>query len=138
MENEIRAVLDTNVIVSGLLFGGVPKVIVDAALDRKFTAVSSMPLIKELQLVLSRPKFGLDEHLFRSLLEPYLDVVEIINPSSQVDEIKRCPADNRVLECAIDGESQYIVTGDQRDLVALKKFKGIPIITPKNFISRLI
>lgn len=133
----MRVVLDTNVLVSGLLFGGVPKIIIDAALGGSFTAVSSIPLINELQLVLSKPKFKLDDFLVEALTTPYLDIVEIVNPTTEITVIERCPADNRVLECAVHGKCHYIVTGDRRDLVSLGVYDGIPIVSPRKFIYSL-
>lgn len=133
----MRVVLDTNILVSGLLFGGLPKLIIDTSLNRGFTAVSSITLIKELQLVLAKPKFKLDDFLIEALTTPYLEVVEIVNPKIKIEAIERCPADNRVLECAVCGKCNYIVTGDRRDLLSINSYEGIPIVSPKVFVNHL-
>lgn len=94
----IRAVVDTNIVVSGLLFGGLPYKIVKQALDKKFIPVTSPHLIAEIERVMLYPKFTLSPQEVRLLLDPYLNVTEIVIPTETISVIKSCPADNRVLE----------------------------------------
>lgn len=134
---KLRAVVDTNVAVSGLLFGGVPGKIVKSALKSEFDWVSSKPLLVELERVLRSRKFSLSEREIESFLVPVLEVIEIVVPRIEVSVIERCPADNRVLEAAIEGRADVITTGDRRDLVSLVKFRGIPILSPREFLDLL-
>ena len=97
----IRAVIDTNIVVSGLLFGGLPYRVVRAAIDRKFTHVTSPPLMTEIEKVIRSKKFGLSHKEADFLLNPFFDRATIVVPTQEIDVIPRCPADNRVLECAI-------------------------------------
>ena len=133
----MRVVIDTNVAVSGLLFGGIPGKIIDLALDRKVIWCSSPDLKSEMDRVLMKPKFGLSEHEYLSLTIPVYDVIEWFNPVTKVDIIKRCPFDNHVLECALESGSKFIVTGDRRDLVSIGLFHGIKILQPKAFLETL-
>jgi putative PIN family toxin of toxin-antitoxin system len=133
----IRAVVDTNIIVSGLLFGGLPSKVVNAAIDRRFIWVTSPYLIEELERVLGYKKFDLSEREVKILLTPLIEISEVIIPTTTVDIIERCPADNRVLECAVDGKCSFIVTGDRRDLLSIKKFHHIEIITAKYFLDKI-
>ena len=133
----MRAVLDTNVLVSGFLFGGVPLKIIRAALQGDFFYVTSPSLQEELNRVLSTRKFGLTKTEISDLTSPLLDVAMVVYPEESIEVITRCPADNRVLECAIKGSAGAIVTGDKRDLIKLIRFKGIPIQSPRAFLDRL-
>lgn len=131
----LRAVVDTNVVVSGLLFGGLPYKIIRAALKRQFVWVTSAQLISETERVLSAPKFGLSNDEIQALTSPLFEIAEIVVPVTEVDVIQRCPADNRVLECALDGHCSVIVSGDRRDILSLKAFHGIRILNPRQFLE---
>ena len=131
----IRAVVDTNITVSALLFGGLPLKIVKAALSKKFIWVTSPFLIEEAERVLSSDKFGLSAHEMKTLTEPIFSIAEIVIPTMTINAIPRCPADNRVLECAVQGKCAFIVSGDRRDLLVLKKFQHVDIITARQFMD---
>lgn len=133
----IRAVVDTNVLVSGLLFGGVPLKVIDAAIARKFTLVTSPILMDEVDRVMRYKKFGLTDNEIAVLTQPLFSIAEIVVPVTTIDIIARCPADNRVLECAVEGKCQIIVSGDRRDLLSLRKFRNVEIFTPRQFIDQI-
>jgi putative PIN family toxin of toxin-antitoxin system len=133
----IRAVIDTNITVSGLLFGGLPLKIIHAALARRFEWVTSPILMKELEQVLRSKKFALADHEIEVLMAPILRVAEIIVPEKTITTIARCPADNRVLECAVEGRCSVIVSGDRRDLLSLKRYLHVDIMTARQFLDRL-
>ena len=133
----IRAVIDTNVTVSGLLFGGLPLKIIHAALARRFEWVTSPVLIYELERVLQSKKFSLSEHEIQVLTTPISGIAEIIVPEKTINAITRCPADNRVLECAIEGRCSVIVSGDRRDLLSLKRYHHVEIVTARQFFDRI-
>jgi putative PIN family toxin of toxin-antitoxin system len=131
----MRVVIDTNVAVSGLLFGGLPGKIIDLCLSGQMIWCSSMPLKNELDRVLSKDKFGLTQEEYEALVSPIYDVMEWFHSEEVIDVIHRCPADNRVLECAVASQARCIITGDRRDLVSLGNFRGIPILQPKQFFE---
>ena len=131
----IRVVVDTNIVISGLLFGGTPYKVVKTAIDRKFLHLLSAPLINEIERVMRSKKFGLSSNEASMLTEPFFERATIVVPTCAINAIRRCPGDNRVLECAVDGNAQYIVTGDRKDLLSLGKFQGIPIISAKDFLQ---
>ena len=131
----IRVTVDTNITVSGLLFGGLPLKVVRFALEKRFIWVTSPSLIDETERVLGSQKFGLSKHEVTALVSPIFDIAEIVVPQNEINVIHRCPADNRVLECASEGRCTLIVTGDRRDLIALHIFQGIQIITARQFIE---
>ena len=133
----IRAVVDTNVTVSALLFGGVPLKIVHAAIARRFTWVTSPMLMDESERVLKSDKFGLSNKEIQKLTAPLFAIAEVVVPVKTIDFIERCPADNRVLECAVEGSCSVIVTGDRRDFLSLKTFQKIRIISARQFLDQL-
>ena len=131
----IRAVVDTNVVVSGLLFGGLPYKIIRAAMARKFTWVTPPILIDEIERVTSYPKFRLSNPEVKALTAPLFSIAEIVVPIKTISAIERCPADNRVLECAVEGKCSVIVSGDRRDLISLKRFQHTEILTARQFLE---
>jgi putative PIN family toxin of toxin-antitoxin system len=133
----LRAVVDTNITVSGLLFGGLPLKVIHAALARRFAWVTSPALMDETERVMRSDKFGLSQREIQILISPIFEVAEIVIPVNTIQVIERCPADNRVLECAVEGKCSVIVSGDRRDLLSLKHYLHIEIITPRQFLDRI-
>jgi putative PIN family toxin of toxin-antitoxin system len=133
--NAPKAVIDTNVILSGLLFGGVPAKILDLGFGHVFEWYSSAPLLQELEVALSYKKFGLNFHEAKPLLEKIARIVHIVVPQIEITIIKRKPGDNRVLECAVEADCDFIVTGDRKDLLSLRVFEKIPIVTPRELLT---
>jgi putative PIN family toxin of toxin-antitoxin system len=133
----IRAVVDSNIAISGYFFGGVPLQIIQAAISHRFTWVTSPVLIAETQRVMRSEKFGLTFQETQKLMRPLLEVADIVQPNLVIDVIKRCPADNRVLECAVEGECSFIITGDRRDLLSIKNYQNIEIIKARDFLSKI-
>jgi len=133
--NERRIVLDTNVVVSGLLFpGSVPA---DALLKaQKGIVLSSDATRLELIHVMSRSRFDryVEPGIRQRLTALYLIATELIDI---VAPIRACrdTRDDKFLEVAIHGRADSIVTGDS-DLLALHPFRGIEIFTPANYLMR--
>jgi len=137
----LRAVLDTNVVVSGVLnVGGRPRRILNGAKRGLFTLVTSEPLIQELNQVVNRADIAIAYHLplaYRSQIAAFLAAWSIGNPPPlDRTAVAADPFDDRVLECALAGKADYIVSGD-RHLLALKEFRGIRIVTPREFLGVL-
>ena len=135
----MRVVLDTNVLISGLLIpGGPPGKIVDLWTENKITVIVSQALIEEFFDVLLRPKFKRAgtvierQDLLMGLLEMENSV--FVFPGVRLHVVEEDPADNHVLECALEGKVQYVISGDTH-LLALKEFQGIPIVSPAEFIT---
>lgn len=131
----MRVVADTNILVSALLFGGLPAAFLDLAFAGTFQLVTSPTLLDELDEKL-RLKFGLSPHdadRIRLRLESSADVVST-TPTLSV--IKNDPDDDRVLECAIVGRANTIVSGD-RHLLNLTSYEEISIVTVRHFMDRL-
>lgn len=136
----IRAVFDTNIVVSGLLWLGAPSQAIDAAIDEKFLLLSSEALIAELIRVLSRPKF---EPRFKQLgktvegfVSNYRALVELVDPVAIQPVITADPTDDAVLACAISAHADFIVSGDKH-LLTLGIYETIPILTINEFVVKI-
>lgn len=132
----IRAVVDTNVVISGLLFGGLPLRILEAAVTQRFIYVTSPVLEREARRIL-HDKFGLNAEDIQSLTGRLFQKAERVIPRHPIDVIKRHEPDNRVLECAVEGGCSLIVTGDRRDLLSLKRHQHVEIVTVREFLDRI-
>jgi putative PIN family toxin of toxin-antitoxin system len=132
----VRVVADTNVLISALLFGGVSDQVFLAGLRGEIQLITSGPLLKELERVL-KIKFKLDVQMVREVIEEVRNIAEIVEVSSHIDVISHPDEDNRVLECAVDGRADFIVTGDTKHILPLKEYRGIKILSPSEFIRRL-
>jgi len=86
----IRAVVDTNVIVSGLLFGGIPFKVIKSGLAKNFVWVTSPNLMEETERVMRSPKFGLSDREVRVLISPIFSITEIVIPVNTLEVIERC------------------------------------------------
>lgn len=127
--------IDTNVFISALLKSKNCILILEALKQDKFKLILSEKIIEEILIVAENPEFELTEYEIEELKELLREKAEIIEPSEQIS-ICRDPKDNIVLECALAGKSDFIVTGD-KDLLSLKKLKSISIIPPKEFVRLL-
>ncbi len=130
----LRIVLDTNVIISGILFGGKPKTILDMLISGKHDFFLSMPIIEELREVLNRPKFGFDNEKALLLIEELHSLCTIVKPEKSIIFITDDPDDNKILECAVAAKAGIIISGDSH-LLSLVSYKGIKILSPGQFIS---
>lgn len=130
-----RFVLDTNVIVNALLLpAGVPRRAFDKALDTGAVLVS-VPLLTELNEVLSRKKFDkyiLAEERMR-FLAALVREAQLIEATEKIAEC-RDPKDDKVLELAVASRAACVVSGDD-DLLALNPFRDIPILQPADFLG---
>jgi len=132
----VRVVADTNILVSALLFGGPPDQVFFAGLRGEIQLLISLSLLKELEKVL-KEKFKLNFHLVREIIEEVREVAEIVEVSSHIKAISYPDEDNRVLECAVDGKADFIVTGDTKHILPLKEYGGIKILSPSEFLRHL-
>ena len=131
-----RVVLDTNVIVSGIGWGGTPAAILDAVSDGQLVLVTSAPLLAELRRVLEYPRLAKVIQGGAQLADLVAASGVVVSPS-RVLTVVRDDDDNRVLEAAIEGAADYIVSGDT-DLLDLGSFRGIPILTPAEFAAAVL
>ena len=140
MAGKPRAVLDTNVYVSGLINPkGEPAAILRALRPKRFTLVSSPPINEEIIEVLNRPRirdrYGLGGRIFDVSFILW-EVAELV---VDLPDVRVCsdPDDDKFLATAVGGRADYLVTGDVGDLLSLHKYKDVNIISPREFASIL-
>jgi putative PIN family toxin of toxin-antitoxin system len=130
----LRAVLDTNVLVSAQISPqGVPGQIYELAGARAFQLVTSWVLVSELRRVL-HDKLRWDDRSVSPALRLLAQVAEFVEPVESVADIADDPSDNRVLEAALAGRADVIVSGD-RHLLRLGEWRGIRILSPRAFLD---
>jgi putative PIN family toxin of toxin-antitoxin system len=129
----VRLVLDTNTALSGLLWGGTPGRLFDAADTGLITLASSTPLLTELQGVLLRVKFAnqLARRGLRSsdVFDGYAAIVVLVTPAAIAPMIMQDPSDDQVLACALAAKADLIVSGDKHLLNLGGQYNGILIVT---------
>jgi putative PIN family toxin of toxin-antitoxin system len=130
----LRIVLDTNVIISGILFGGIPRSILDMLISGKHDFSLSMAIIEEIREVLNRPKFGFDNGNALMVVEELHSLCTIVKPVKLINFIVDDPADNKILECAVAANAEIIISGDSH-LLSVGSYKGIKILSPRQFVD---
>ena len=133
--NSLKVVLDTYIYVSSIFWRGRPYDIIQKALGYNFSVFVSDDIIKELKKVLARD-FELNGTEIMQNVDYLMQFAEKIETSQKVDVMKDDPDDNRVLECALASESDFVVTQDNH-LLKLRDFDGIKIMNPKDFLETI-
>lgn len=137
----IRAVLDTNTTVSGVLRGDTPPAgTVRGALEGRFRLVTSPALLAELRRVLVYPRIrrrtGWSDAQVTRFISLLLLVAEVVLPRAVPHVVTDDPADDQVLACAVAGKAGVVVSGD-RHLPALRRWRGARIMTAREFLALL-
>jgi putative PIN family toxin of toxin-antitoxin system len=137
----MRVVLDTNVVVSGVIKEEGPpgQILTRLFQARQFISVTSLEILAEIREVLQRPKIRryhgwTDEEIdaFVTFLYAESDVTE----GTQTVNIARDPQDNKFLACASEGNADYLVSGDD-DLLQMEVFERTQIVRPRAFLETL-
>ena len=128
----IRVVLDTNVIVSGLLAAdSLPAVILDLALQGKVRVALSPPVLVELDRVLRRPRFGFEPRKIGSFLALFKSRSKLVSPKKTLSLCRNDPSDNRFLECAETTKAEFLVTGNKSHFPP--RHMNTLVVTPREF-----
>lgn len=130
-----KVVLDTNVLISGILFGGKPRQVLELVIQGKIDSYLSPAIFTEFKEVLRRPKFGLTPEKCHTIAKEIEDISCFVFPRLTIDLIQEDPEDNIILECSKAAEVKYIITGDPH-LLKLASFEKINIISPALFITK--
>jgi putative PIN family toxin of toxin-antitoxin system len=129
----MRVVLDTNVLISALMFGRKPREILEKAIRGELRLCLSEEILSELGEVLQRPKFGFPPTIVNQVISELTAISEVVMSSRRIFKIEVDPADNHVLECALEAQAEYVVSGDNH-LLNLKEYASIRIVTPHQFL----
>jgi len=133
----LRAVLDTNVIVSGAITEkGTPFQLLRAWRAREWNLIISPYILGEVRRVLNSPKiapvYALTYQDITDLIQLFQSRAVVVRGTLTIPRISRDCEDDHILACAKEGEADYIVSGDQ-DLLSLERYQGVPIVTPAAF-----
>ncbi len=139
----MRAVLDTNVFISAAIKpeGNCAQIFSQGEAG-KFAPLVSQFILEEIADVLARPhiqkkyRAQVTANKREHYLEAIPQVAEVVQVTTSVTEVEKDPKDNPILACGVDGQADYIVTGDPH-LIALGTFRGIRIVTPAQFLEVL-
>lgn len=130
----IKAVLDTNVYISAIVFGGRPMEILRLAKEKKIKIFISEHITGEIARVLKEKFKWQDRDIDRALRRTRRASTSVF-PREHLSIIKKKRSDNRILECALEGEAHFIVSGDKKHILPLKNFRGIKILSPAEFLE---
>lgn len=134
MRSKLKAVFDTNIYISAILFGGNPRQCLELARSREFELVTSRPILLELAKKL-KDKFLWQDTEVKETIEGILVFAKVVYPKSKVHIIREDPKDNRILECGQEAKVDFIVSGDKKHLLSLRTVQNIPIISAKQFLD---
>ncbi|MGH7442074.1 MAG: putative toxin-antitoxin system toxin component, PIN family [bacterium] len=128
--------IDANVLLSAIAFGGKPEQVLDALFDDKYAHVTSAVLLEETRRNLLKKIRRLSPQRVHESLKDIEDISTVVNPSGLLKVLEYMP-DNLVLETALLGNCDVLVTGDKQHLLPLNPYKGLAIESPADFLKRL-
>ena len=131
----LKVVLDTNVLISAILFGGKPRQILEKAIRGEIRLCLSEPILEELKGVLQRPKFDYSPEMIQFILTELMGIADFVNPSETIDVVLEDPDDNRILECGVEAGANYIITGDSH-LLKLSRYLNIEVLNVAAFLEK--
>ncbi|MBU0511931.1 MAG: putative toxin-antitoxin system toxin component, PIN family [Chloroflexi bacterium] len=133
----LRSTNDTNVWVSGINWKhGKPRQLLELALARAFTHVTSLEILFEITRVL-RDYFGYSDEDAYEWYREIGELSEVVRPTMRLNVVKTDSTDNRFVECALEGRANYIVSGDHH-LLDLGSYQDIQIVKVSDFLQKVI
>ena len=130
----MKIVLDTNVFVSGIHWTGDSEKILSAWRDKRFELISSIPIIEEITETLRNFKIYLSSEEISMWKNMILENSLLVEPEEEINIVKDDVSDDKFVEAAVTGKADYIITQDNH-LLKIKEFRGIKILTPKEFLD---
>jgi len=133
----VKVVLDTNVLISGIYFGGILGKILEDWGARRFQLLVSTEILQEYLNVAERLADRYTGVGYESILGLIIQNAELVQPSDLPEPVSTDPDDDKFLACALAGDSTTIVSGDS-DLINVSGYCGIEVLTPKAFVSECL
>jgi putative PIN family toxin of toxin-antitoxin system len=130
----LRAVLDTNVLVSAIISDGKSRELLKRGITNHYSIIISDLILKELLAVLRRPKFKTSEDEIHRTILALTRTANTVNVTSKLKVVEEDPKDDMIVATAVDGDADIIVTGDKH-LLRLKKFEEIKIISVDEMLA---
>jgi putative PIN family toxin of toxin-antitoxin system len=132
----MRIVCDTNVLLSGLLFGGNCREVIRLVSEGRVDGFTSNPLLAELEGVLLRPNFGLGADQVEAIIDLVRQTFVLVSPAERVAVVAADPEDDAVLDAAIAANAEVVVSGDSH-LLALGGFRRIRVLSPARVVEEV-
>ena len=134
----MKAVLDTNVLISGIIATGVPHELLTKGFTDEFEMIVSVETLRELRRTLHKypERFGLTDDEIQEEVETIRYFATFVDPDADITAVDDDPDDDKFLEAAIAADVDYLVSGDSH-LLDLGSFGGIDIIEPRTFYEQL-
>ena len=132
----MKIVIDTNVLISAVFFGGKPRTVVESVVSGQFQACASGEIAEEYQEVLNEMISRKQGTLRKNLFQFFINQMEMAEPVSKV-HVCRDPDDDKFISCAVEAGAFYIVSGD-KDLLDIGQYEGVEMITAAEFCRRFL
>ena len=132
----MKIVIDTNVLISAVFFGGNPRKIIEAVADDDFHAFATPAIIEEYCEIVDEIVKRKQGRLNQRILSPLIEKLSVIETVSTI-KISRDPDDDKFIECAIDAGAIYIISGD-KDLLDIGEYQNVQIITAQEFCQKYL
>ncbi len=129
----MKIVLDTNVIISAFFWKGNERIVLNKCKEKEHEMVISPEILEEVDVVLDS-KFSVPDDKRGDFLRNIIVISRLVFPNIEINVIKEDPSDNRILECAVCGKAEFIISGD-KDLLNLKEYEGITICNARDFLN---
>ena len=133
----MKVVFDTNVVASASFWRGPPFDCLAAWAQGRCVAAVSSPLLAEYHEIMEELRLDYPSRKCVAWAEALTESAELVFPVERASGSTPDPGDEMILECALAAEADFIVSGDKKHLLALRQFKGIPIVNPMEFLRRL-
>lgn len=130
----MKIVLDTNIFVSAILWGGKPREVLERVIEGKDILFLSRPILAELFEVLRRPKFRIDDEHVELYLKEIEDIAEIVTVKERIHALCRDVDDNAIVECAVAAGAGYLISGDE-DLLSLRTYRKTRIVAAVDYLA---
>lgn len=133
----MRITVDTNVLISALGWNGAEAAVIEMVLDSSLVLCLSAQILSEFYRVVNYPKFGFTDEEIDGFIGRLLTNSIIVNPSQSINAVADDPDDNKIIECAVEGKAEYIISGD-RHLLSLGEYKNVKILRASEFLQFLL
>ncbi|MDI6654994.1 MAG: putative toxin-antitoxin system toxin component, PIN family [Candidatus Hydrothermarchaeota archaeon] len=134
----MKITVDTNILISAAFWLGNPRRIIKRVEDGKLELVLSAEILEEFEEIMGQDKFQLKLENINAtvsdVVSKLVEMSEVVGISSRVKAVKEDPDDDKVLECAVNGKADFIVSGD-RHLLEMREYRGIRIVTAKEMLK---
>lgn len=134
MKKPVKVVFDANIYLSAIIFGGNPRQCLELVRHKEIKLYTSYPILLEVAKNLQN-KFNWTRKDSEEVIKGIGEFMILITPQTTIKVIKTHSQDNKILETAKEAGADYIISGDKKHLLSLKKFRNITIISAKEFLD---